>query len=243
MLGGLIAHLEADELIAEHIAGAGFRTQGARDVCRLALRNYYAAALVLPYRRFLELARDLRHDLDRLEAVTGASLEQVCHRLSTLQRSGQKGIPFYFLKIDRAGNVIKRHSATRFHFARYGGSCPMWNVHEAFEQLSGRTLVQVGEMPDGVRYLCLARSIVKPAVSHEIRERRYAFGLGCELTYADAIVYADRLALKDRAFVTKIGVNCRICPRDDCIERAFPAIDKTLAVDPDSRGIVPFSMV
>ncbi|WP_163602530.1 short-chain fatty acyl-CoA regulator family protein, partial [Klebsiella pneumoniae] len=87
-------------------------------------------------------------------------LEQVCHRLSTLQRPGQKGIPFYFLKVDRAGNVIKRHSATRFQFARFGGACPLWNVHEAFEQ-TGRTFVQVAEMPDGVRYLSLARAVTK----------------------------------------------------------------------------------
>ena len=100
----------------------------------MALANYFAGALLLPYRRFLAAAKDTRHDLDRLGRIFGASLEQVCHRLSTLQRPGQRGIPFYFVKVDRAGNVIKRHSATRFQFARFGGACPLWNVHEAFEQ-------------------------------------------------------------------------------------------------------------
>lgn len=242
LLAGLLARFEAGELIEEHVAAAGFHGHGADDVCRLALKNHYAGALLLPYQAFLDLARASRHDLDRLQIVTGASLEQVSHRLSTLQRPGNKGIPFYFVKIDRAGNVIKRHSATRFQFARYGGACPMWNVHEAFEHLSSRTLVQVGEMPDGVRYLCLARSVVKPSIDHRTRERRYALGLGCELAYASDVVYADGLSLGDKGEVTKIGINCRICPRDNCLERAFPAVDKKIALDPDARGIVPFSL-
>ncbi len=242
LLAGLLARFEASDLIEAQVGSADFQSDGADDVCRLALRNYYAGALLLPYQPFLDLARGARHDLDRMRIVTGASLEQVCHRLSTLQRPGNKGIPFYFLKIDRAGNVIKRHSATRFQFARYGGSCPMWNVHEAFEHLGSRTQVQIGEMPDGVRYLCLARSETKPSMHHRLRERRYAFGLGCELAYASDVVYADGLALGEKSEVTKIGINCRICPRDDCLERAFPAVDKKIALDPDSRGVVPFSL-
>ncbi|NBN64960.1 DUF2083 domain-containing protein [Microvirga tunisiensis] len=241
-LGCLIADLTADDLIAGHLARAGFRSQAARDICRLALRNYFSGALLLPYGPFLALAKTYRHDLDRLMVTTGASLEQICHRLSTLQRSGEKGVPFYFLKVDRAGNVIKRHSATRFQFARYGGACPVWNVHEAFENRDGRLQAQVGEMPDGSQYLCLARSISKPASRFGERERRYALGLGCELKYADMIVYADELGLTDRVNPARIGINCRICPRSDCQDRAFPALDKELLVDQRARGIVPFSL-
>lgn len=242
LLAGLLARFEAAEIIDDHVVKAGFRAQGAEEVCRLALRNHYAGALLLPYQAFLDLARSTRHDLDRMQIVTGASLEQVGHRLSTLQRPGNKGIPFYFLKVDRAGNVIKRHSATRFQFARYGGACPMWNVHEAFERLPARTLVQIGEMPDGSRYLCLARSTVKPPTSHQTRERRYALGLGCEISYASEIVYADGLAIGEKSEVAKIGINCRICPRDDCLERAFPAVDRKIELDPDARGVVPFTL-
>lgn len=239
-LAALIARFEQSELIDQHVIDAGFRSPTAREVCRLSLQNYYAGALILPYRRFARLARDKRHDLDLLSLVTGASLEQVCHRLSTLQRPGEKGIPFYFLKVDRAGNVIKRHSATRFQFARYGGACPVWNVHEAFEQ-PARTLVQIGAMPDGVRYLCLARGASKPATRFGARERRFALGIGCELSYAAELVYADGLDLRS-ATPALLGVNCRICPRANCPERAFPPLDRDIVLDPDRRGVVPFAV-
>lgn len=239
-LGALIARFEQSDLIDQHVIDAGFRSATAREVCRLSLQNYYAGALMLPYRRFARLARERRHDLDILAAISGASLEQVCHRLSTLQRPGEKGVPFYFLKVDRAGNVIKRHSATRFQFARYGGACPVWNVHEAFEQPS-RTLVQVGDMPDGVRYLCLARGTSKPATRYGQRERRFALGIGCEISYAGELVYADGLDLKAAA-VAPLGVNCRICPRSSCPERAFPPLDREIVLDPDRRDVVPFSV-
>ncbi len=239
-LGTLIARFEQSDSIDRHVVDAGFRSATAREVCRLSLQNYYAGALLLPYRRFARLAREKRHDLDLLATMTGASLEQVCHRLSTLQRPGEKGVPFYFLKVDRAGNVIKRHSATRFQFARYGGACPVWNVHEAFEQPS-RTLVQVGEMPDGARYLCLARGTAKPAIRHGQRERRFALGIGCEISYAAELVYADGLDLKSAA-LAPLGVNCRICPRAACPERAFPPLDREIVLDPDRRDVVPFAV-
>ncbi|PZQ83281.1 MAG: XRE family transcriptional regulator [Ancylobacter novellus] len=239
-LAALIARFEQSERIDQHVLDAGFRSNTAREVCRLSLQNYYAGALILPYRRFARLAREKRHDLDLLAAMTGASLEQVCHRLSTLQRPGEKGVPFYFLKVDRAGNVIKRHSATRFQFARYGGACPVWNVHEAFEQ-PARTLVQVGEMPDSVRYLCLARAASRPPTRHGQRERRFALGLGCEISYAGELVYSDGLDLR-AASVAPLGVNCRICPRAACPERAFPPLDREIALDPDRRGVVPFTV-
>lgn len=238
-LGATIARLEHKEMVDGLVASGGFRSPTAGEICRLALHNYFAGALVLPYGRFLRLARERRHDLDRLANETGASLEQVCHRLSTLQRAGLKGVPFYFAKVDRAGNITKRHSATRFQFARLGGACAVWNVHQAFES-PGRTLVQVGEMPDGVRYLCLSRTVSAPVTRHDAPQRVYALGLGCEVSYADDMVYADGLDLK-LAPVARLGVSCRICPRPDCDLRAFPPLDREIRTDPDNRAVVPFT--
>ncbi|WP_127090034.1 helix-turn-helix domain-containing protein [Aquabacter cavernae] len=239
-LGATIARLAHSDLVDGMVARGGFRSPTAGDICRLALYNYFAGALVLPYGRFLNLARARRHDLDRLALETGASLEQVCHRLSTLQRTGMKGVPFYFAKVDRAGNITKRHSATRFQFARLGGACAVWNVHQAFES-AGRTLVQVGEMPDGVRYLCLARTVSAPAARYGQPPRVYALGLGCEISYADQMVQAEGLDLK-AAPVARLGVSCRICPRKDCEMRAFPPLDREIRTDPDVREVVPFSI-
>ena len=109
---------------------------------------------------FLTAAQDLRHDLEQLAGKFGASIEQVAHRLSTLQRSGQKGLPFFFVRVDQAGTITKRHSATSLQFARFGGACPLWNVHRAFET-PGQFLRQMAETPDGKRYFCLARDVSK----------------------------------------------------------------------------------
>ncbi|HBB83550.1 MAG TPA: Cro/Cl family transcriptional regulator, partial [Sulfitobacter sp.] len=128
----------------------------------IGLANYFAGAALLPYGRFLEKAQACRHDLEILAGHFGASIEQVAHRLSTLQRPGAKGIPFFFVRVDQAGTITKRHSATRLQFARFGGACPLWNVHRAFET-PGRFLRQLAETPDGVRYISLARDISKPA--------------------------------------------------------------------------------
>ena len=147
-----LAARELRSIIDAELAEAGFRTAAASDVARVGLGNYAAGALLMPYARFRQAAHDLKHDVERLQSHFHTSFEQVCHRLSTLQRPGLRGLPFYFVRVDLAGNITKRHSATRLQFARFGGGCPLWNVHEAFGQ-PGRILVQVAEMPDGVQYL------------------------------------------------------------------------------------------
>jgi predicted transcriptional regulator/transcriptional regulator with XRE-family HTH domain len=232
---GLLEQADAIEAI---VAEAGFKNNDAAAITRLALGNYFAGAVVMPYERFLAAAQSTRYDAERLCSLFGASFEQVGHRFSTLQKPNAKGVPFYFVRFDRAGNIIKRHSSTRFQFARFGGTCPLWNVHEAFEA-GGRTLVQIAEMPDGVRYLCVARAVTKSGGSHLAPPRHYALGIGCEIAYAHEVVYADTLDLKT-APVTLIGVSCRMCERNDCPQRAAPPIDRELTVDPDRRDFVPF---
>jgi len=235
-----IVAAELGELIEAELAVAGLRSRSAAEICRISLTNYAAGALVLPYEAFRTAAHDLRHDIDLLSLRFQASFEQTCHRLSTLQRPGMRGVPFYFVRVDPAGNITKRHSATRFQFARFGGTCPLWNVHEAFGR-DGRILTQVAEMPDNTRYLCLAWGILKRSGSHLHPDRRYALGLGCEVQYADAIVYSDGVDLKGPA--ARIGVSCRICERDDCAQRAFPPVDRGFSVPEFERSIVPFSLV
>ncbi|MFN3524438.1 MAG: short-chain fatty acyl-CoA regulator family protein [Phenylobacterium sp.] len=234
-----IVGADLGELIEQELSDAGLRSQSAAEICRISLTNYAAGALLLPYETFRGAAHDLRHDLDQLALRFQTSFEQVCHRLSTLQRPGARGVPFYFVRVDMAGNITKRHSATRFQFARFGGTCPLWNVHEAFGH-DGRTLVQVAEMPDGARYLSLARSVLKRSGAYDLPDRRYALGLGCEIQYADALVYSRGVDLAGPA--VRIGVSCRICERDDCTQRAFPPVDRGFSVPRFERSIVPFSL-
>jgi hypothetical protein len=232
-----LADLLFANLCSEVLATAGLESATARDIARIGLVNYAAGALMMPYRRFAASALELRHDIEQLQHRYNASFEQVSHRLSTLQRPGARGVPFYFVRVDAAGNITKRHSSTRFQFARFGGACPLWNVHEAFGH-PGRILVQVAEMPDGVRYLCIGRSIVKRSGNYLRPNRQYAIGIGCEIAHADKVVYSEGLQLDGQA--VPVGVSCRICERPDCHQRAFPPLGRRLSVRTHERRVVPF---
>jgi predicted transcriptional regulator/transcriptional regulator with XRE-family HTH domain len=228
-----------NELLEATLDLARFTTSEARDIAKIGLANYFAGAALMPYRAFLDAAQATRHDLERLSDLFGASVEQVAHRLSTLQRPGAKGVPFFFVRVDQAGTITKRHSATRLQFARFGGACPLWNVHRAFET-PGQFLRQLAETPDGVRYFCLSRDVTKPGGAFLAPVRRYAIGLGCEVTHAPNLVYADGLDLKGR--FDPIGISCRICERRDCHQRSVPPLERRLRVDPDRRGLLPYDI-
>ncbi|GAJ96986.1 XRE family transcriptional regulator [Agrobacterium rhizogenes] len=236
-----VAQLHASNLIDLIARDANFRTVEAMEICKIGLQNYFAGALLLPYGDFLSAANTLRHDLDLLAARFGASLEQVCHRLSTLQRPGNKGVPVFFARIDRAGNITKRHSSTKLQFARFGAACPLWNVHEAFEA-QGRIIRQLAETPDGVRFLCLATQITKAGAGYHSPHPRYAIAFGCEISYAHAFVYSDDLDLSVKANFAPIGISCRICERLKCPQRAVPPLMRKLHVDHDKRTVLPYTI-
>ena len=234
-----VALLTQNDLLEATLDLAQFQTPEARGIAKIGLANYFAGAALMPYGPFLEAAAGVRHDLERLAEMFDASVEQVAHRLSTLQRPGAKGVPFFFVRVDQAGTITKRHSATRLQFARYGGACPLWNVHQAFET-PGRFLRQLAETPDGIRYFCLARDVSKPGGAYGAPVRRYAIGLGCEVGHADRLVYADGLDLRGQ--FEPIGISCRICERPDCHQRSVPPLERRLSVDPDRRGTLPYEI-
>lgn len=223
------------------LAGSPALSDTATRLLHHALVNYAAAALLMPYGAIRSEARSLRHDLDVLAKRFSVSVEQLAHRLSTLQRPGQKGVPFFFCRIDAAGNIIKRHSATSREFGRFGSLCPLWSGHEA-AALADSTLVQSAEMPDGTRYISFARGIEKPLPASGARPRRYAVALVCEATHASHLIYADQLDLSDEKAATPIGPGCRLCPRDGCQQRAFPPIDRPIHVERDERHVISYSI-
>ncbi|MDJ1017079.1 MAG: short-chain fatty acyl-CoA regulator family protein [Paracoccaceae bacterium] len=236
-----LALITQEDLIEATLDLARLETETAREIAKIGLANYFAGAAQMPYRSFLEAAHETRHDLELLARRFGASLEQVCHRLSTLQRPGEKGVPFFFVRVDQAGTITKRHSATRLQFARYGGACPLWNVHRAFET-PGQFLRQLAETPDGVRYLCLAREVSTGGGAFRAPIRRFALGLGCEVSHAGDVVYADGLDLNDGAAFEPIGISCRICERPDCHQRSVPPLERRLNVDHTQRGVLPYEV-
>ncbi|MEM8935265.1 MAG: short-chain fatty acyl-CoA regulator family protein [Pseudomonadota bacterium] len=240
-LAAIIGLTEQAAELDELLAAAGFTTSHAEDICRISLANYFAGALIMPYAAFRQTAAALRHDIEQLQHHFGVSFEQVCHRLSNLQRLGANGVPFFFARVDRAGNITKRHSATKLQFVRYGGTCPLWNVHESFTS-PGRVFVQVIETPDGAKYLSIARAIVKRAGRFDGFNRHYAVALGCDISAADKVVYADGIDLTADKNVTPIGVSCRICDRKNCAQRAFPPLDRNFATNASSRKFVPYTL-
>ncbi len=211
-----------------------------RRLLKVALTNYMAAAVMMPYGRFFEAAEALAYDLRLLGARFGASLEQTCHRLTTLARPSARGAPFFFLRIDRAGNVSKRFAGAGLSFARQAGSCPRWSLHAAFAA-PGRIHAQVIETMDGARYFTLACTLERPHRPHGQGDGvELAIALGCELKFADRLVYAQGQDLA-RTAATQVGRACRLCERPACQERAAPPLTRTLTVEEWSKTLFPYS--
>ncbi|HKX46602.1 MAG TPA: short-chain fatty acyl-CoA regulator family protein, partial [Planctomycetota bacterium] len=231
-----VALLTHGELLDRLAASVRLTSPEARSLARVALANAFAGALLMPYPRFLAEARRVRYDVELLEHRFGASFEQVAHRLSTLNRPGAEGVPFHFVRIDIAGNISKRFSASGIRFARYGGACPRWNVHAAF-LTPGVIRTQVSEMPDGQTFFCVARTVRKAGGGFRVPQSRLAIGLGCDIAHAKELVYADGIDLDDRAAAVPVGVSCRLCERLDCRQRAFPPVHHRFEVDEDVRGL------
>jgi hypothetical protein len=211
-------------------------TDESRALCRVALASYFAGAVVMPYEPFLAAARSERYDIEVLGNRFRASFEQVCHRLTTLRRRGVEGVPFHFVRIDVAGNISKRFSASGLRFARFSGACPRWNVFAAF-LTPGMIRTQLSQMPDGATYFWVARTLRKSSGGYHAPHGMFALGLGCEVRYAKELVYADGVDLGNREAIVPVGVTCRLCERMDCEQRAFPSLQHPLQVHENVRGV------
>jgi predicted transcriptional regulator/transcriptional regulator with XRE-family HTH domain len=234
-----LAFLELGDVIDRLADDPALSGDEARHLARIGLANYFAGALILPYGDFLRAAEAQRYDIERLGRHYGVGFETICHRLSTLQRPEARGVPFFFIRVDRAGNISKRQSATDFHFSRVGGSCPLWNVYEAFSQ-PGRVLTQLAQMPDGRTYLWIARTVGRGNAGYGVQGKTFAVGLGCDVRHAPHMVYSKGLDLADPGAATSIGVGCKVCERPACAQRAFPPIGRALAVDQDRSSLTPY---
>jgi predicted transcriptional regulator/DNA-binding XRE family transcriptional regulator len=223
------------------IAGSTLHSQEAKEIGRIGLANYFAGALALPYAEFAVAAKEARHDIELLSHRFTASAEQIAHRLSTLQRPGHKGIPIFFAKIDRAGNITKRHSASSLQIARYGAACPLWNAYTAFES-RGDFVRQLAEMPDGTQYLSVATETSGTKSGYGVQRPRFAIVFGCNIEDAKHFVYAQGLDISARSAFEPIGVSCRVCTRSACQQRAVPPIQAALHFTADERRIIPYAI-
>lgn len=227
-LGEIAAENEIAALVAELPEG------DAPALGRNVLAAYFAAALTMPYEPFLKACRETRYDIERLARRFGTSFEQVCHRMTTLQRPGALGIPMHFVRTDIAGNISKRFSLSGIHVPRHSGACPRWNIYAAFLSPE-RINVQVSQMPDGERYFCIARATSKGDSRYNAPRRHFSIGIGCSITHARELIYSDGVDLANPSLIVPIGVSCRICPRLECGQRAHPPADHRFTLDPEER--------
>ncbi|MGV8832702.1 MAG: helix-turn-helix domain-containing protein [Devosia sp.] len=234
----LVAHhlgqLAASAEIEAIIAGSSLPEGDAPVLAANVLAAYFAAALVMPYEPFLRACRDYRYDIERIGRRFGASFEQVCHRMTTLQRPGASGIPLHLVRTDIAGNISKRFSLSGIHIPRHSGACPRWNIYSAF-LAPERINIQLSQMPDGQRYFCLARTIVKGDHRYNAPRRYMSIGLGCSIHHAKEMIYSDGMDLAGDSQMVPIGVGCRICPRLECGQRAHPPADHRFELDQTNR--------
>lgn len=174
----------------------------------MELANCFAAAVLLPYAAFLAEARATKYDLDHLATRFGVSFEQACHRATTLKREGAQGVPLFFLRIDKGGNVSKRFNATDFHLAEYGGACPRLDMHTSF-RIPGRIMPQFVEMPDRSQFFVFSRTVDRPTWARHAQDNRLAVAIGCAVQFAAEIGSAEGFSMAE-ARMTEIGINCRI---------------------------------
>jgi predicted transcriptional regulator/DNA-binding XRE family transcriptional regulator len=235
-----LALVEFAGVIDRMVAEAAPPDEGIAQLLHMSLANYAAGAIMMPYGRFLRACEEMRYSIDRLCGEFGANVEQVAHRFTTLSRPGARGVPFFMLRVDPAGNISKRYAGDQFPFSRFGGTCPRWNMHAAF-QAAGQVVTQLIETPDGHRYFTVARTIERP-IKTDLSGGLLAVGLGCEVRHADKLSCADVYDLAN-APVTPVGPACAICPRLDCGYRATAPAGHMLAVDRHKKTISPYPFV
>ena len=225
--------------ISAVVRGIDFSSETARVLVRRALAGYGAAALLMPYSAFAS-AVELRHyDIEALSRQFGTSFEQTAHRLTTLGRTGMERVPFFFIRVDPAGNVSKRLDGAGFPFAAHGGGCPLWSVHSVFRN-PGEVVTQWLELPDGARFFSIARTVSAGGGGHGRPSVMRAIALACAAEHAPRLAYAEGI---DPALVTPtpIGVTCTLCHRAQCASRALPPIGREILPDDYRRDAEPFA--
>lgn len=234
-----LGQLEQREMIATLAQGARLPDEAARALFRRHLEGYFAAALLMPYGRFLRACEATGYDLVILERRFAVSFEQLAHRLTTLQRVGQRGLPFFMIRIDRAGQFSKRFvGASSARFVAQDVTCPLWDVHRAFER-AGETLVQLvaleGEDETGA-WLTLARSVEGAGAPGS---SRFVVALGIEAVLANELAHSRGLSLRPQD-AQPIGPGCARCLREGCAQRSLPPGGRRLAFPAMQRGRTPF---
>ncbi|HUQ13022.1 MAG TPA: short-chain fatty acyl-CoA regulator family protein [Novosphingobium sp.] len=233
-----LAQLEQRDAVRALADGAQLPDRAALRLFQRHLYAYFAAALIMPYGRFLRACEATGYDLPVLQRRFGVGFEQLAHRLTTLQRVGQRGLPFFMLRIDRAGQVSKRFAgASGALFLEHADTCPLWTVHAAFER-SGRIAAEQVALEDGARWFTLART-VQGSGARGGAQAEFVVALGVDAALAGQLAAARGMSLRAED-ATPIGSGCVNCHRVDCMQRSLPPRGAALRFDERERGLTPF---
>lgn len=209
----------AAETIETLLERYGSLSAEARLRARRALITYTAGAILFPYDRFLQDAKETRCDLELMGHMHRASFEQVCHRLTTLRAPEKPGIPFGFMRVNPAGYVTKRYPVAGLPIARYGPGCPLWAAYRAFQD-PGHIIRQVAEFPNGERFFLVAKAVRKNPVGFCKDPHYVSVMLACDVHLAPGMIYFEDGASGSDVMHVEAGPNCRLCPRQKCAHRA-----------------------
>ena len=231
-----LAYLELGTEIDAVLADGAFASESGERLTRRALASYGAAAMLMPYGLFARAVETRHYDVEGLARQFGTSFEQTAHRLTTLQKPGQERVPFFFIRVDPAGNVSKRLDGAGFPFARHGGGCPLWSVHQVF-RTPREIVTQWLELPDGQRFFSIARTVTAGGGGFGTQRVERAIALGCAAEHASQLIYAQGQASQ---VATPIGVTCRLCHRTECAARSAPPIGRQILPDDLRRTSLPF---
>lgn len=235
-----LAYIELKGAVEHALKDGQFASESGRELVRRGLTTYAAAAILMPYGAFAKAAETRAYDVEALARDFGTSFEQTAHRLTTLQKPGQERVPFFFIRLDRAGNVSKRLDGAGFQFAHHGGGCPLWSVHETFSH-PGEILTQWLELPDGKRFFSVARTVTAGGGGFGQPRIERAVALGCAAEHASRLIYTRMQPALSPDLATPIGVTCRVCQRIECPARAAPPIGRQLLPDDYHRGRAPYA--
>jgi XRE family transcriptional regulator, fatty acid utilization regulator len=235
-----LAMLEAKPEIDALVAGGGFTERAGERLYRRHLTSYFAAAVMMPYARFLRACEATGYDIVLLQRRFGAGFEQIAHRLTTLQRVGQRGLPFFMLRIDRAGQGSKRYAgASASPLVETDRRCPLWQVHNVFAR-PGTLMPHLVELEDGSRWFTLSRTVhPQTAVSGAV-EAEFAICIGLDAKLASPLAAARGVDLTTGA-ATPIGLGCPACTRPECPQRSAPPAGRVLVFNERERGMSPFA--
>lgn len=212
-----IALLEFRPLIEDFASGSRFEDEKLRAAFMEHLVHYFADAIVMPYGRFLRACEATNYDFDVLQKRFGVGFDHLANRLTTLQRVGQRGLPFFAAQLDRAGRFTQiRLGASGASFLHNQPHYPAWLIHRAFERPGEHVCQSIQIDTSGSKanhWFTLAKSITGTSTACAART---TVVLGLEARLAESVQASDRVSLAPQD-ATKLGALCTRCEQPECL--------------------------